>query len=125
ERQRDPSGAAAELEDAAVHALRNASPEGDVAAAERARVLPVVERRVVVPALPTVFFQFVVGPHPHDLCLRGLRRSALLLTTFRLVNAQGPSPHLCISAAYAARLCSSRLPASSTLRAHPATCVSA
>ena len=29
---------------------------------------------------------FVVGPHPHDLCLRGFRRSAWLLATFRLVK---------------------------------------
>ena len=33
---------------------RQAAPERDVAAAERARVLPVVERRVLVPALPAL-----------------------------------------------------------------------
>src|SRR5262249_19460632 len=30
-------------------------------------------------------FKFVVGPHPHDLCLRRRRGSALLPTTVRLV----------------------------------------
>src|SRR3989442_14296095 len=30
-------------------------------------------------------FYFVVGPHPHDLCLRRLRGSALRATTFRSV----------------------------------------
>ena len=52
ERQRDPSRAASELEHRAVGLERDAAPERHVAPAERPRVLPVVERRVVVPAFP-------------------------------------------------------------------------
>ena len=33
-----------------------------------------------------IFFYLAVGPHPHRLCLRALRRSALLATTVRLVK---------------------------------------
>src|SRR5689334_25064056 len=50
--QRDAAGAAAKLEDFAVGFGGQTLPEGDVAAAERLRVLPVVKRRVLVPALP-------------------------------------------------------------------------
>ena len=39
--------------------------------------------------LPEDIYYFVAGPHPHDLCLRGSRRSALLLATIRLVSALG------------------------------------
>src|SRR5437867_9767801 len=36
--------------------------------------------------LATIIYHYAVGPHPHGLCLRGSRRSALLLATIRLVN---------------------------------------
>ena len=52
ERQRNAPGAAAKLEHRAVGVERDAAPERHVAPAERPRVLPVVERRVVVPAFP-------------------------------------------------------------------------
>ena len=54
ERHRDAPGAAAELEHRALGVERDAAPERHVATAERSRVLPVVERRVLVPALPAL-----------------------------------------------------------------------
>src|SRR6185503_19385934 len=50
ERNRDAPGAAAKFEDRSVGLQCKVAPEGNVAPAERSRVLPVVERRVVVPA---------------------------------------------------------------------------
>src|SRR5438309_11998190 len=43
--------------------------------------------RPLPPMMPmvAVIFYCVAGPHPRDLCLRALRRSALVATTFRLV----------------------------------------
>src|SRR5207247_719208 len=38
------------------------------------------------------FLYFVAGPHPRHLCLRGFRRSALLASTFRLVNVTLRAP---------------------------------
>jgi hypothetical protein len=54
EGQRDAARAASELQHPAAGVERQVPPERDVAAAERARVLPVVERRVVVPAFPAL-----------------------------------------------------------------------
>ncbi len=48
----DAAGAAAELEDRALLRRRQTLPERDVPAGDRLRVLPVVERRVAVPAFP-------------------------------------------------------------------------
>ena len=56
QRQRDPAGAAAQLEDRAVGSGGDAAPERYVASAERLSVLPVIERRVLVPALPAFTF---------------------------------------------------------------------
>ncbi len=50
ERDRDAPGAAPEFEDRSIGLQGKVAPEGNVAPAERSRVLPVVERRVVVPA---------------------------------------------------------------------------
>src|SRR5205823_14199268 len=52
ERDRDASGTATELEYAAAGAGGETPPERNVAAAERLRVLPVVEARVLVPPFP-------------------------------------------------------------------------
>ena len=60
ERQRDAAGAAAELEHRPAGLQRQVAPERHVAPAERARVLPVVERRVLVPAFVT--FGSTPGP---------------------------------------------------------------
>ena len=49
----DPARAAPELEHAALLRGREPLPERDVAPRDRLRVLPVVERRVVVPPLPS------------------------------------------------------------------------
>ena len=51
QRQRDATRSATKLEDGTAAVKRNVSPEGHVALAECARILPVVERRVVVPPL--------------------------------------------------------------------------
>ena len=51
---RDASRAAPELENRPARARRHRLPELHVAAIERLRVLPVVEIRVVVPALPAL-----------------------------------------------------------------------
>ena len=50
ERQRDATRPATELQNTAAAVQREIPPEGHVALAERPRILPVVERRVVVPA---------------------------------------------------------------------------
>ncbi len=50
----DAAGAAAQFEHPALGARREAAPERDVAAADGAGVLPVVERRVLVPAVPAL-----------------------------------------------------------------------
>src|SRR5688500_12497330 len=50
DRNRDAAGAAAKLQHRAGGTRGKVPPEGHVAAAERSCVLPVVERRVVVPA---------------------------------------------------------------------------
>ena len=49
-RNRDASGPASELEDGTLLLQSERSREGHVAAAERACVLPVIERRVLLPA---------------------------------------------------------------------------
>ena len=49
-RNRNTSGAATELEHRPVRLERKRSPERNIAPSERACVLPVVERRIVVPA---------------------------------------------------------------------------
>src|SRR5438552_8012010 len=57
----------------------------------RSRIATIVSARtgapsnVSSPQMPHIFY-FAVGPHPHRPCLRGLRRSALLSATFRLVS---------------------------------------
>jgi hypothetical protein len=50
ERQADATGTATELEDRSAHVHREIAPERHVASAEGSRVLPVVERRVLIPA---------------------------------------------------------------------------
>src|SRR5205814_3932430 len=52
ERQKNPARSASKLEDRSVGLEGDAAPERHVATPKRPRVLPVVERRVVVPALP-------------------------------------------------------------------------
>ena len=52
ERHGHPAGAAAQFQHRAAHRAGHPQPERHVATAERAGVLPVVERRVVVPAVP-------------------------------------------------------------------------
>lgn len=48
----DPSGPAPELENGAALRRGEPLPERDIAARDRSRVLPVVEGRVVIPAVP-------------------------------------------------------------------------
>ena len=54
ERQRDPAGAAPELENRSVRVQCELTPERHVAPPKRARVLPVVERRILVPTFPSL-----------------------------------------------------------------------
>ena len=54
QRSRDSPGAAAELEHGPGRSHGEAPPERHVASPQRARVLPVVKRRVLVPALPAL-----------------------------------------------------------------------
>src|SRR5690349_1025802 len=54
QRQRDAAGSAAKLEDRPFCGQRDSAPERYVAPPQRARVLPVVERRVLVPAFPAL-----------------------------------------------------------------------
>ena len=67
ERQRDAACAATELQDRATTVQRQIPPEGHVALAERPRIFPVIERRVVVPALVSVIhgIQNAKGKHCH------------------------------------------------------------
>ena len=58
--KRDAPGAAAEFEDGAARPRGQARPERHVAPADRARVLPVVERRVLVPARPSLHSECAV-----------------------------------------------------------------
>src|SRR5258705_13666365 len=51
ERNRDAPGSAAKFEDLSARTQGKVAPEGNVAPAHRSRVLPIVERRVVVPTL--------------------------------------------------------------------------
>ena len=60
QRQRDAAGAATELQHRPSALRRDAAPERDVAAPERLRVFPVVERRVRVPPLPAFAFHWRV-----------------------------------------------------------------
>src|SRR5439155_6669061 len=54
EGQRHAAGSTTELEHASICRRGQTPPERHIAAAERPRILPVVERRVFVPAFPTV-----------------------------------------------------------------------
>ena len=66
ERQRDAARAASELQHRTAGLLRQRAPERDIAPPERPRVLPVVERRIVVPAFPTF--------HRHTSTIGGRRK---------------------------------------------------
>ena len=50
----DAAGATAQFQHTAISFSRQIDPERDVASAERARVLPIVERRVLIPAEPAL-----------------------------------------------------------------------
>src|SRR5207249_1004980 len=71
ERQRNPARPAPELEDRAVGLECNAAPERHVAPPKRPRVLPVVERRVVVPAFPAFFINRGSAPNPGSVARGG------------------------------------------------------
>jgi hypothetical protein len=58
EREGDPAGAAAKLQDRTAGIQREIPPERYVAAAKGLRILPVVERRVVVPAFVAFHYDF-------------------------------------------------------------------
>ena len=53
QRQGDTARSASELENRSMRLERDAAPEGHVPTAERSRIFPIVERRVLVPTLPT------------------------------------------------------------------------
>src|SRR6185295_7576991 len=57
-RQGNTARAAAQLEDGSTRLQREVPPEGHVATAQRTRVLPVIERRVVVPPLVALHYDF-------------------------------------------------------------------
>ena len=57
QRKHDPPGPGAQLEDRAGRPRGDAFPERDVATSDGLRVLPIVERCVLVPALPTLGHQ--------------------------------------------------------------------
>ncbi len=58
QRQRDPAGAASQFENRTAGLQREIPPEGHIAPSQRARVLPVIERRVVVPPFVTLHYAF-------------------------------------------------------------------
>src|SRR6185436_15631441 len=58
ERQRDAACAASQLENGTTCLQGEIPPEGNVTLAKRARVLPVVERGVLVPALVALHYAF-------------------------------------------------------------------
>src|ERR1051325_3439592 len=92
-RQRNASRPASELEHRTAGVNRQIAPEGHVTPAERARVLPVVERRVLVPA-------FVSFSHRHA-PKRG-RRS--LLTNHRdTEDTENASARSCVASGPALR----------------------
>ena len=64
QRNGDAAGAASELEDGAVLLQRKRAPERHVTPAERPRVLPIVEGRVVVPAFVSFNHQSETASSP-------------------------------------------------------------
>src|SRR5207247_11100689 len=89
ERQRTPARPAPELEDRAVGLECNAAPERHVAPPKRPRVLPVVERRVVVPALPTFFITRGSAPNPGSVARGG---PCAPLRFLALTRGSAPNP---------------------------------
>src|ERR1700736_990474 len=85
ERQRETARSASKLEHQTASATGEVAPEGHVAPTLRSRVLPVVERRVLVPSLPTLgvsttFFRPFApyrsrGGRGHGFVARALRRA--------------------------------------------------